>query len=95
MNPFKCIWNLFGEDWHIPVKSNISSNGTYTQYEIDGDTYFKSLLQVNYTIDIFEELKSTRSLWKIYLIIGLFSECVKSDKKVKEEMLIYSDVKIT
>ena len=40
--------NLLGGERHIPVKTKVISNGTYIQYEGDGDTYFKELSLENY-----------------------------------------------
>lgn len=41
-------------------------------------------------IDITEELKSTRSSWKMYLIIGLFFEFDKNAKTGGTEKFIHS-----
>ena len=43
MNPHRYIQKLIGGERHIPIKSKVSSNGVYIQYESNGDTYFKAL----------------------------------------------------
>ena len=32
-----------GQEWYNLIKTKVSSNGAYIQYESDGDTYFKAL----------------------------------------------------
>ena len=56
-----------GEEWHNLIKTKVSSNGAYIQYESDGDTYFKALSLENcnkkirkHKIDAIGKLKSTR-----------------------------------
>ena len=41
-------------------------------------------------VDVIEELKSTRFLWKIYLILRLYFEYYKSDRNIEKEMFIHS-----
>ena len=78
-------------------KSDSSFNGTYLQYCSDSDAYFKSLLLKKYFekmkthfIDIIGELKSTRSSWKIKLIVWLFFRIWWRQLKVETEMFIHS-----
>ena len=43
IDPISSIRNLLGEERHIRGKSIKSSDGTYIQYDNDGDIYFKTL----------------------------------------------------
>ena len=59
------------------IYPEVSSNGSHIQYK--SVTYFKALSMKKHLkkmgkriLDIIEELKSTRSLWRRHLIIGRF-----------------------
>ena len=64
---------------HIPIKAILSSDGSYIQYDNEGDAYFKSLSlkkclekMKTHIIEIIEELNSARSSWKTKMIVGMF-----------------------
>lgn len=68
IDPISSIRNLLGEERHIRGKSIESSDGTYIQYDNDGDIYFKILSIEEYLekietifFDIIQELKTARS----------------------------------
>ena len=68
IDPISSIRNLLGEERHIRGKSIESSDGTYIQYDNDGDIYFKILSIEEYLekietifFYIIQELKTARS----------------------------------
>ena len=74
-----------------------SFDGTYIQYDSDGDTCFKTISAGDYLekmktnlLDIIEELKSTRSLWKKKLIVEVVYEYDVGNRKVETEIFIHS-----
>ena len=87
---FRYILNVIGEEQHIPIKTIENYDATYIQHESDGDTYFDVSSLKNYLermkshfINIIEDLKSTRSSYQMYLVIGNF-EYNKDHKKAKK-----------
>lgn len=36
--PISSIWNILGEEYHIQIKTTESFDGTYIQYDSNGDT---------------------------------------------------------
>ena len=83
------IWINEGK---ILVKTIENGDGTYSQYDNDGDTYFKAILIEEYFADIKKESKSTRSWWKMKLIVGVIFEYDTNSEKVQLEM--YSIIEI-
>ena len=90
------IWINEGK---ILVKTIENGDGTYSQYDNDGDTYFKAILieeyfekMRTYFTDIKKESKSTRSWWKMKLIVGVIFEYDTNSEKVQLEM--YSIIEI-
>ena len=87
--------NFLGEGRHSPVTTNESFDDAYIQDDSNSDTYFNTpsaeqnleKMKTRF-IDIIEELKRTRSLWKIKLIVGVVFEYDRHDKKVEIEIFI-------
>ena len=86
--------NLFGEDQQISIKTKVSSDDAYIQYEDDGNKYFKASSLLNYLkkmrkhlIDIMEKQNTLRSSRKINLIKGSFLNMTKAIKKVTKKYL--------
>ena len=90
IDPISSIRNLLGEERHIWGKSIESSDGTYIQYDNDGDIYFKTLSIEEYLekiqeifFDIIQELETTRSSWKMKLMVGWFLNMIIMIKMLK------------
>ena len=88
------IRNLLGELRHVPVRTSECFDGTQIKYDSYGDIYFEILSTEKYLEEMktqfIEELKSTRSSWKIKPVVGVIFEYDNDDKKIEMEIFIRS-----
>ena len=85
---------LLGELRHVPVRTSECFDGTQIKYDSYGDIYFEILSTEKYLEEMktqfIEELKSTRSPWKIKPVVGVIFEYDNDDKKIEMEIFIRS-----